>query len=407
MKHPLSPLLALLALALALTACAPAAPQSAATTETAPAAETAETALAKTAGEQAAFPVGHLQEIDLGAATDTAFYQLDTPWVEGEPAQTVLTRTDTATGATEVVYTFGEVQQSNAPFLVGDDVIVICDETLYKFPQVGGAPQTLPLEQPFSAWFYDEYGVYEFMYGQGKSNYTARRLDLETGQITELNLPPQTWQLCATGSDRFVLCRLLTDTPLPNAGSEVEKYAVVIQNATCEYDWYDPATGKLEAILQEPYYGVDQGDGTRRQRRFLGVADGKLVFSWEHFGSEYTLLDSGFERCDAGGEGWEPLPNLPENSASGRLSLQQDGQLRWLLCGPGEGALGVYDLATATFHPRADLTSSAIGWPECLLGGEKVLVVVSTENSSGYALIDQADYLAGSTAWTPIQPYTG
>ena len=118
-------------------------------------------------------------------------------------------------------------------------------------------------------------------------------------------------------------------------------------------------------------------------------------------------MDSGFERCDAGGEGWEPLPNLPENSASGRLSLQQDGQLRWLLCGPGEGALGVYDLATATFHPRADLTSSAIGWPECLLGGEKVLVVVSTENSSGYALIDQADYLAGSTAWTPVQPCTG
>lgn len=402
MKHPLSPLPALLVLALALTACAPAAPQSAATTETAPAAETAETA-----GEQAAFPVGKLQETSWCAATDTAFYQLNTPWVEGEPAQMVLTRTDTTTGATEAVYPFGEIQQASSPFLVGDDILVICDETLYKFPQAGSAPQTLPLERCFSAWFYDEYGAYEFTYDQGKNNFAAHRLDLETGQITELYLPPQTQQLWATGGDRFVLCRLLTDTPLPNAGSEVEKYAVVIQNATCEYDWYDPATGKLEAILQEPYYGVDQGDGTRRQRRFLGVADGKLVFSWEHFGSEYTLLDSGFERCDAGGEGWEPLPNLPENSASGRLSLQQDGQLRWLLCGPGEGALGVYDLATATFHPRADLTSSAIGWPECLLGGEKVLVVVSTENSSGYALIDQADYLAGSTAWTPIQPYTG
>ena len=80
MKHPLSPLLALLALA--LTACAPAAPQSAAATETAPAAETAETA-----GEQAAFPVGKLQETSWCAATDTAFYQLNTPWVEGEPAQ--------------------------------------------------------------------------------------------------------------------------------------------------------------------------------------------------------------------------------------------------------------------------------------------------------------------------------
>ena len=402
MKHPLSPLPALLALALALTACAPAAPQSAATTETASAAETAETA-----GEQAAFPVGHLQEIDLGAATDTAFYQLDTSWAEGEPAQMVLTRTDTATGATEAVYTFGEVQQGNTPFLVGDDVIVICDETLYKFPQAGGAPQTLPLERCFGAWFYDEYSAYEFTYDQGKNNFAAHRLDLETGQITELHLPPQTQQLWATGGDRFVLCRLLTDTPLPNAGSEAEKYAVVIQNSTCEYDWYDPATGKLEAILQEPYYGVDQGDGTRRQRRFLGVADGKLVFSWEHFGSEYTLLDSGFERCDTGGEGWEPLPNLPENSASGRLSLQQDGQLRWLLCGPGEGALGVYDLATDAFYPRPDLTSSVIGWPERFLGGEKVLVAVSTESSSGYALIDQADYLAGSTAWTPIQPYTG
>ena len=404
MKHLLP---ALLALALALTACAPAAPQSAATTETAPAAETAETAPAETAGEQAAFPVGHLQEIDLGAATDTAFYQLDTPWVEGEPAQTVLTRTDTATGATEVVYTFGEVQQGNAPFLVGDDVIVICDETLYKFPQAGGAPQTLPLEQPFSAWFYDEYGVYEFMYGQGKSNYTARRLDLETGQITELQLPPQTWQLCATGSDRLILCRLLTDTPLPDLITQSEFYAVVIQNATYEYDWYDPATGTLEAILQEPYYGVDQGDGTRRQRRFLGVADGKLVFSWEHFGSEYTLLDSGFARCDAGGEGWEALPNLPQENAVSWMRLERDGQLRWLICGPGEGALGVYDLAGEVFYPRADLTSSAIGWPERFLGSEKLLVYISTENSTGYALIDQADYLAGSTAWTPVQPCTG
>ena len=151
-------------------------------------------------------------------------------------------------------------------------------KTLYKFPQAGGAPQTLPLERFFSAWFYDEYGAYEFTYDQGKNNFAAHRLDLESGQITELHLPPQTQQLWATGGGRFVLCRLLTDAPLPNAGSEVEKYAVVIQNATCEYDWYDPATGKLEAILQEPYYGVDQGDGTRRQRRFLGVADGKLVF---------------------------------------------------------------------------------------------------------------------------------
>lgn len=406
MKHPLSPLPALLALALALTACAPAAPQSAAATETAPAAETAETALAKTAGEQAAFPVGHLQEIDLGAATDTAFYQLDTPWVEGEPAQTVLTRTDTATGATEVVYTFGEVQQSNAPFLVGDDVIVICDETLYKFPQVGGAPQTLPLEQPFSAWFYDEYGVYEFMYGQGKSNYTARRLDLETGQITELNLPPQTWQLCATGSDRFILCRLLTDTPLPDIITQSEFYAVVIQNATYEYDWYDPATGALEAILQEPYYGVDQGDGTRRQRRLLGAADGTLVFFWDHIDAAYTTLESGFERCDAGGEGWEPLPNLPENALAW-TQLEQDGQLRWLICGPREGDLGVYDLANAAFYPRPDLNGYLVNWPYTFLGGGKLLVTVSTENSTGYALIDQADYLAGSTAWIPIQPYTG
>lgn len=393
-------LFTLLALAFCLSACAPAASQStgeAPVTATAPAAEeTAETAAAET---NTALSAGSLRGDGYLGESDTAWYQMEHELQADGTLKIQVVKLDYATAQKSVLCTIKEpATQVGDVMLRGDTVYAFVDQTMYKIPANGGEAQAVPLEQKFYPVAADEVNAYNFTHDSGSNNFVGLRLDLATGQITDLQLPAQTWELWAVGEDRFLLCRLLTETPLPNV-EEGEMYAAVIQNAVCEYDWYDPATGELEKILEEPYYGAEQPDGTKLVHRFLGLRDGRLYFSWTVPGEDGTALDAGAESCTLQGQDWQAVPGWPQGQEA-LYSRLQNNRLRWAV---GTGGWN-FDLETGTAYTveeRADTSFLAFA------GDDRVLVQVFNTDDQGnyqvsYALADAQDYLNGTAELAPI-----
>lgn len=389
-------LFTLLALAFCLSACTPAA-STAPEADTAPAAEeTTETATEET---NTALSAGSLRGDGYLGESDTAWYQMEHELQADGTLKMRVVKLDYATAQKSVLCTIKEpATQVGDVMLRGDTVYAFVDQTMYKIPANGGEAQAVPLEQKFYPVAADEANAYNFTHDSGSNNFVGLRLDLATGQITDLQLPAQTWELWAVGEDRFLLCRLLTETPLPNV-EEGEMYAAVIQNAVCEYDWYDPATGELEKILEEPYYGAEQPDGTKKVHRFLGLRDGRLYFSWTVPGEDGTALDAGAESCTLQGQDWQVVPGWPQGQEA-LYSRLQNNRLRWAV---GTGGWN-FDLETGTAYTveeRADTSFLAFA------GDDRVLVQIFNTDDQGnyqvsYALADAQDYLNGTAELTPI-----
>ena len=391
-------LFALLALAFCLSACAPAAST---TPESAPAAEeTTETAPeeANTA-QTTASAAGSLRGDGYLGESDTAWYQMEHELQADGTMKIQVVKLDYATAQKSVLYTVEKTaKQVGEAMLRGDTVYAFVDQTMYKIPANGGEAQAVPLERQFFPVAADEINAYSFTF-DGGNNYVGLRLDLATGQITDQQLPSQTWQVWAVGEERFLLCRLLTETPLPNV-EEGEMYAAAMQSAVCEYDWYDPATGELEKILEEPYYGTEQPDGTKRMHRFLGLRDGRLYFSWTVPGEDGAALDAGAESCTLQGQDWQAVSGWPQGQEA-LYSYLQNNRLRWAV---GTGGW-IFDLETGsayTVEERADTSFMAFA------GDDRVLVQIFKTDDQGnyqvsYALADAQDYLNGTAELTPIE----
>lgn len=389
-------LFTLLALAFCLSACTPAA-STAPEADTAPAAEeTTETATEET---NTALSAGSLRGDGYLGESDTSWYQMEHELQADGTLKMRVVKLDYATAQKSVLCTIKEpATQVGDVMLRGDTVYAFVDQTMYKIPANGGEAQAVPLEQKFYPVAADEVNAYNFTHDSGSNSFVVLRLDLATGQITDLQLPAQTWELWAVGEDRFLLCRLLTETPLPNV-EEGEMYAAVIQNAVCEYDWYDPATGELEKILEEPYYGAEQPDGTKKVHRFLGLRDGRLYFSWTVPGEDGTALDAGAESCTLQGQDWQAVPGWPQGQEA-LYSRLQNNRLRWAV---GTGGWN-FDLETGTAYTveeRADTSFLAFA------GDDRVLVQIFNTDDQGnyqvsYALADAQDYLNGTAELTPI-----
>lgn len=391
-------LLPLLALAVCLAACTPAAPAAQQTAESA-----AETATAAELSAETAAPVsGSLRGDGYLGESDTAWYQTNNVLQPDGTFKVQVCKLDYATNQKQVLYTVEEpATQTGDAMLRGDTVYAFVNQTMYKIPVNGGEAQAVPLERQFFPAAADEANAYNFTYDGASNSCVGLRLDLATGQITDLNLPSQTWQVWAVGENRFVLCHLVTESPLPNV-EEGDIYGAAIQNAVCEYDWYDPATGALEKIMEEPYYGAVQADGTKRQRRFLGLRDGRLYFSWT-VSSEGEVVDAGAETCTLQGQDWQPVPGW-QQGAEPIYVRQQNGRLRWIVgYGPSDG--WTFDLETESFY---EATESADASFVAFAGDDRVLMRVFTiddqENyHESYALADAQDYLNGTAELTPIQ----
>ncbi len=389
-----------LSLAVCLSGCTPAASEPAgeapATAETAPAEETVETA---------AFPVGSLVGNRDDAPLPGKMYRI---WQSEDSPQSLL-ELDCETGQERCLYTF----EAEPPVTLGgvmqvqpDLIRQVLGQTLYTIPLDGGAVQTLPLAEPFEPMACDVYGAYEFWGGDWNAGKHFRRLDYATGQITELKTPDQVQQHWAVGQDRIILWRLVTDAPLPSIHNQNQQYYAAVQSAISEYDWYDPATGELEKIYAEPYYGVEQADGTHRERYFLGMAGARLYFQNTHQlrgDPGVEVLDIQVDSCAADGTDWQTECTLPEEADSPD-TLWEGSSLRWLI-DDTTGQMRIYDLQDHTWHTVGPAAWNST-FPEALPGNGKVYLARAKEDGNlTHGLADLEDYLAGSTDWTPVETW--
>lgn len=399
-------LLLLPALALALAACTPASPESAA----APTAALEETAAPATT-ETAAFPVGQLVDGTALRQTGDAYYTTDYDMMQDDSLLPCVLKLDYATATMEKIWQADQgVEQYVDPLVRGGQIYLIAGEgTLYRIPLDGGEATVTTLERQFYFSAADEYGAYSFAYDARVSGLSGSRMDLQTCQITDLTMPVQTEGIYAVGEDHFLLTRLLTEVPLPGP-DEPDLYEAVIQNATREYDWYDPATGALEKIFEEPYYEPEQSDGSRKGRLMLGMAAERLYFQWDQ-GTEQRIVASGIESCDMSGEDWLPLAVSQEgNSTNYGAGLFRDGKLCWIIHFDGNGDYQLYDLTTGENHENInlkELPGVVSSWPETFADDGRVLLRIrdqtdQTSSGLGWALISAEEYLDGSTDWTPV-----
>ena len=395
-------LLTLLALAFCLSACAPAAPApqseapAAVTTETAPAEESGQTAAAACAGNIRGN--GDLQQD--GALRYSIGY---TDPSEGEQKFRVLVL-DCDTGKQTSLYTLEEPAQTvSKPFVVNGTVYVFTDQTMYQIPAAGGEARKVDLSAFFYPTSMDDTAGYSFSYDDSVNNFLCTRLDLQTGELSQVNLPAQTQEIWALNEPRIFLCRLVTEVPLPSV-EEGEIYAAAMQNAICEYGWYDLATGDFQKVAEEPYYGAEQSDGTKRRREFKGLAGGRLYFVWRMVDEESVTRSAGIESCALDGTDWQPVTDLPAGSDA-VWTLEQNDALRWIV-GENNG-FWVYDVADGQTYTDCAV-SLPDGWAYALTGNDRVLLsldpdLYGDQYPGGYALEDMDDFLAGRTDWMPLE----
>ena len=395
-------LLTLLALALCLSACTPAAsaPQSEApvtvTAETAPAEESGQTAAAACAGNIRGN--GDLQQD--GALRYSIGY---TDPSEGEQKFRVLVL-DCDTGKQTSLYTLEEPAQTvSKPFVVNGTVYVFADQTMYQIPVAGGEARKVALSAFFYPTSMDDTAGYSFSYDDSVNNFLCTRLDLQTGELSQVNLPAQTQEIWALNEPRIFLCHLVTEAPLPSV-EEGEIYAAAMQNAICEYGWYDLATGDFQKVAEEPYYGAEQSDGTKRRREFKGLAGGRLYFVWRMVDEESVTRSAGIESCALDGTDWQAVTDLPAGSDA-VWTLEQNDALRWIMS--ENDGLWVYDVADGQTYTDCAVSQTE-GWAYALTGNDRVLLsldpdLYGDQYPGGYAMEDMDDFLAGRTDWMPLE----
>ena len=218
-----------------------------------------------------------------------------------------------------------------------------------------------------------------------------------------MNLPVQTKELWALNEPRIFLCRLVTEAPLPSVEEE-EIYAAAMQNAICEYGWYDLATGDFQKVAEEPYYGAEQSDGTKLRREFKGLAGGRLYFVWRMVDEKSVTRSAGIESCALDGTDWQPVTDLPAGSDA-VWTLEQNDALRWSV-GENNG-FWVYDVADGQTYTDCAV-SQTDGWVYALTGNDRVLFsldpdLYGDQYPGGYAMEDMDDFLAGRTDWMPLE----
>lgn len=385
----------ILVLCFCLTACAPASPEP---TGEAPMEATVETAPAETETQGETPLVGELRSVRQGGNTGETYYSFQ--YQLGE-----IRKLDFAAAREEILYQFGEGYALDGDLIVEADALYgIRKQELFRLPLDGGELTTRTLENlPGSrmpAWCDDRaaYLVEGGIYNQPTENI-ACRIDLETGEITDLPLPAMALDgVFAADGSRLLVRQCLTSQPLSSVEGEVAD--ALLQSAVSEYDWWDLNTGELEKVLELPYdMEVDAG-GNSSYQHFVGKTKDRLYFETiaynenneEQPGSIISYrLDGSDKRVDF---------VLPPGSATGPVYRQ--GELRWLVNNTGT-RMHVYDVATSTDYDVRPQGSE--GYPLAFTGDDRVLVITRRGNDGtvSYGLISIDAFLTGSSQWTPVE----
>lgn len=394
-------LLVLLALALGLSACTPAASSAPDPTPT----PTIETPVETAPAEETTAVVGNLQSIMQRRNTGEACYTYQA--MQGE-----IQKLDYASASVETLYRFGEPGTVYSDVIVEPDALyAVTADTLYKVPLDGGEATTLPLQNlPGSRtpnWC-DERGAYIIEgnpFNPPEQN-VACRIDLETGAITDLPLPHIVLDgVFAADGSRLLLRRCVTEQPLPSF-EEQEALDAALQNATSEYDWWDLNTGELEKVVEEPYEGTVDEQGTISKMLFLGKAEDRLYFEIVVYNPDKGNLPGQVVSYRLDGSDQKIEAGIP-GSVGYFAPMERDGKLYWLVDNNSD-RMHVYDVATGTdYDVRPGLQSE--GYPVTFTGDGRVLVVAKRyeKGTEDYGLISIDDFLAGSSNWTPVKSPEG
>lgn len=390
-------LLPLLTAAFCLTACAPAAPAS--TSELPATTENTATAESAAQTQVDTFSVaGTLREVEDAALQENALYTLQ---FGDTPEDTTFVKVDLQAAQQTPLCKLEDWGASYVGWLVKGDTFyyMIYDEDgnalLHGRSLTDGSETvwTLAVDRQYPAYLDDQYLYFT------RADYTAgmKRVDLTTGVLEDLPLPAQTTQFMDVDGSRFLIARLLTPVPMNVSPEETEQYDALMQNTEIEYCWWDPATGALEKVLREPYYGEEDAQGNRIGRLYLGKAEGKLYFY--RVASLETGLENGrVERCGMDGSGVETVFALVDERGAPSV-LKLDGEIHWLLH-RSRDVLTVY----LPDHGQAQQVPAPAGdtppWPERSLPDGRLLLPQQEDGS--YQVVSEADYLAGNFTGTTI-----
>lgn len=389
-----------LALALGLSACTPAASE---TPTPSPVTETP----AETAPAEEASPVvaGTLESIRDRSNTGTACYVY-------QPAPGEIRKLDYATARIETVYSFGEAGTVYSDVVVEPDALyAVTADTLYKIPLDGGEASTIALpglpggQSP--SWCDDQalYIVAGNVYNPPDQN-VACRIDLATGEITDLPLPYMVLDsgIYAAEGSRVLLRCCVPEQPLPSV-EEREAFDAVLQNATSEYVWWDMNTGALEKVLEEPYEGTVDAEGNTSKLLFLGRTADRLYFQTIVYSTEQGNLPG--EVVSYALDGSDKRTEWTFSETAGLFAMYKEGELYWLVDN-SNARMQVYEVATGNIYDVGPGLQSE-GYPLTFTEDDRVLVITKQDGKGTreYGLIPRTDYLAGSRDWTPVEDPDG
>ena len=279
----------------------------------------------------------------------------------------------------------------------------------YTIDTAIGDVEEQQLDGAFAPTWYDDAAIYQ----ENRANLwveSLTRLDRTTGELTLQNLPGQIYTVWGAVDGRWLLVRINSSAPVPDPINEEDAFNATWQNSTAEIVLYDPANGEMEKLYEssttdESYDYCGQRDGSLYFLHYMAKEDGTDGF----YPATVDKLENGT---------MTPVFTLPFNS-SNVSPMQQQDELRWItqLNEKGETSIQIFDLADGQTYTRAIEWNKVEGWnagyPEKLLANDKILVSngsyvnVYGIDRKAYAVLDCADYLAGSTDYTPVTMYTG
>lgn len=389
-------LLALLTLAICLSACTPAAPE---TQTEAPVTATAETAAAADSTRTETFTVaGNLQEVSDANLQDGILY---TVWFGDTPEDTTFVQVDLNAERQTPICKLEDWGTSYVGWLVKGDSFyyLIYDEDgnaiLHNRSLKDGSETvwTLAANQQYPAYLDDRY----LYFSREDYNAAMKRVDLTTGVLEDLPLPAGTSSFQDVESGRFLITRSLTPVPLTVSPMESEEYDALMQNAEVEYCWWDPATGALERVLREPYYGEMDAQGNRINRIYLGKADGKLYF-YRASVTDTGMSNSRVERCALDGSQMETAFTVSDGGGA-PSALKREGEIHWLLQ-PSPNGVMVYLPATGEVQEVTGPAGNTLPWAERCLPDGKLLL--PRQDDGSWTVVSEEDYLAGNFTGTTI-----
>lgn len=279
-------------------------------------------------------------------------------------------------------------------------------------------PVSLDLTNVIMSWC-DGAALYGYdMEAASKGKSVGYRLALADGSVTTFTLLGNEQIVGAQGTN-LLTSRTITQVPLPDPNTDWEAYQAVLQNATVEYDWLDPATGVRTKVLERPHDGSVFGN-----LDFNGLLSGKLYLEDQTQQGTEDFRRNAICAYDTTTGQWQdllrPIPEggmwLPNVTVAALPDCAaQQGRYLWFSGSDnvnGENLAWVMDTQTGTLTAVKqtvqgyELPNWAVRAVALTDDGRFLVPTAQQQGDYGpeyvYGLIDAEAFLQGSTDYTPV-----